>query len=150
MTDSRPDFPGLHTPPPPRKLRRRDFLTMTAAAISTLAAIPADSTQRSLMYGQIAKITAVPGKRDELSTLLVEGTANMPGCLSYIVAQDANDEDSIWVSEAWDSKQSHEASLSLPSVKTTISKARPLIAAFSNRVVTTPVGGIGLIASGKR
>lgn len=150
MSDSRPDFCGLPTPPPPRKLRRRDFLMMTGAAITTMAAIPAESTEPSLMYGQIAKITAVPGKRDELAAILVEGTANMPGCLSYIVAQDTNDENAIWVSEAWDSKQSHDASLSLPSVKASISKARPLIASFGNRIVTMPVGGIGLVAPGKR
>jgi hypothetical protein len=45
---------------------------------------------------------------------------------------------------AWDSKASHEASLSLPSVKEAIAKGRPLIAGFNDRVVTTPVGGTGL------
>jgi hypothetical protein len=39
---------------------------------------------------------------------------------------------------------SHDASLSLPSVKEAIAKGRPLIAGFSDRVVTTPVGGTGL------
>ena len=36
------------------------------------------------------------------------------------------------------------ASLTLPAVQHAITRARPLIAGFSNRVVTTPVGGIGL------
>ena len=68
----------------------------------------------------------------------------MPGCLSYIVAKDTIDTNAIWITEAWDSKVSHEASLSLPSVKEAIAKGRPLIAGFSDRVVTTPVGGTGL------
>ena len=96
------------------------------------------------MFGLIGKMTAAPGKRDELIAILLEGAANMPGCLSYIIAKDTSDANAIWITEAWDSKASHEASLSLPSVKETIAKGRPLIAGFSDRVVTTPVGGTGL------
>jgi quinol monooxygenase YgiN len=96
------------------------------------------------MYGLIGKMTAAPGKRDELISILLEGVARMPGCLSYIVAKDMGDANAIWITEAWDSKASHEASLSLPSVKEAIAKGRPLIAGFSDRVVTTPVGGTGL------
>ncbi len=96
------------------------------------------------MYGMIGKITAVPGKRDEFIAILLDGIGEMPGCLSYVVAKDTSDGDAIWVSEVWDSKASHDASLALPSVKDAIAKGRPLIAGFSNNVVTAPVGGIGL------
>ena len=96
------------------------------------------------MYGLIGKVTAALGKRDELIAILLEGVADMPGCLSYIVAKDTSDANAIWITEAWDSKASHEASLSLPSVKDAIAKGRPLIAGFSDRVVTAPVGGLGL------
>jgi len=75
---------------------------------------------------------------------LLEVVATMPGCLSYIVAKDTGDANAIWITEAWDSKASHEASLSLLSVKEAIAKGKPLIAGFSDRVVTTPVGGTGL------
>jgi len=44
----------------------------------------------------------------------------------------------------WDSAASHQASLALPAVKATIAKARPLIAGFSSRVETAPIGGYGL------
>ena len=96
------------------------------------------------MYGLIGKMTAVPGKREELIAILLEGLANMPGCLSYIVAKDPSDANAIWITEAWDTKGSHEASLTLPSVKDAIAKGRPMIAGFSDHVVTTPVGGHGL------
>ena len=96
------------------------------------------------MYGLIGKMTAAAGKRDELVAILLEGAANMPGCLSYIVAKDTSDPNAIWITEAWESQASHDASLALPSVKEAVAKGRPLIAGFSDRVVTTPIGGAGL------
>ena len=96
------------------------------------------------MYGLIGKMMTVPGKRDELVAILIEGVMDMPGCLSYVVAHDTSDANAIWITEAWDRKSSHEASLSLPSVKNAIAKGRPLIAGFGDRIVTAPVGGHGL------
>ena len=99
------------------------------------------------MYGLIGKMTAVDGKRDELVTILLAGVSDMPGCLSYVVATDPADPNGIWITEAWDSQASHDASLQLPAVKAAIAKGRPLIAGFSNSTVTTPVGGHGLGSS---
>jgi quinol monooxygenase YgiN len=96
------------------------------------------------MYGLIGKITAHPGKRDELVEILLTGAKDMPGCLNYIVARDNTDADAIWVTEVWVNQASHQASLMLPVVKNTIAKGRPLIAGFEDRVMMTPVGGIGL------
>jgi quinol monooxygenase YgiN len=99
------------------------------------------------MYGLIAKLTAVAGKRDELIQLLEEGTKNMPGCRSYIVAKDAMDENILWVTEIWDSETSHDASLSLPAVKDTVAQTKPLVAGFEKVAVTNPVGGVGFPSS---
>lgn len=96
------------------------------------------------MYGLIGKMTAVAGMRDALIAVLLEGTAAMPGCLSYIIAKDPADEHGIWITEVWDGPESHKASLSLPAVQAAIAKGKPMIAGFSNRVETTPVGGHGL------
>ena len=68
----------------------------------------------------------------------------MPGCLSYVVALDPTDADAIWITEVWDSEESHRASLSLPAVQQAIAAARPLIADFGDSVATIPVGGQGL------
>src|SRR5262245_38896207 len=97
------------------------------------------------MYGLIVKINAAPGKRDELIAILVEGVNNMPGCLSHIVAQDAREADAIWITEAWATKESHDASLTLPHVKDAIARGKPLIAGFGERIATSPVGGHGLV-----
>lgn len=96
------------------------------------------------MYGLIGKMTAVPGERDALIEILLEGTETMPGCLSYVVAKDPSDENAIRITEVWDSRESHEASLALPAVKEAIARGRPLIAGFDEQIVTTPVGGHGL------
>ena len=96
------------------------------------------------MHGLIGKMKVVPGQRDALIAILLEGTSGMPGCLSYVVAQDPADPDGIWITEVWDSPESHKASLSLPSVQQAISRGRPLIAGFGERFETRPVGGHGL------
>lgn len=96
------------------------------------------------MYGLIGKMTAVAGRRDELAAILLEGTEAMPGCLSYVVATDPADPDALWITEVWRDQESHRASLSLPAVQAAIAKGRPLIAGFSDRVETVPLGGHGL------
>jgi quinol monooxygenase YgiN len=102
------------------------------------------------MYGLIGKMLATPGKRDELIDILVKVVAGMPGCLSYVVAKDASDPDTIWVTEVWDSKASHDASLSLASVQQAITKGKPMIAGFGERFETEPTGGHGLVTAGNK
>lgn len=96
------------------------------------------------MYGLIGKLKAVSGRRDELISILLAGVSGMPGCLSYVVATDLSDPDALWVTEVWDSQESHRASLSLPSVQDAIARGKPLIAGFGERYETEPVGGHGL------
>ena len=96
------------------------------------------------MYGVIGKIKAIHGKRDELMSILLEGSARMPGCLSYVVAKDTTDVDAIWVTEVWDTQESHQNSLSLPTVQGAIARGRPLITGFDERFETDPIGGHGL------
>ena len=96
------------------------------------------------MYGLIGKMRTHPGQRDALIAILLAGTTGMPGCLSYVVAKDPADSEGIWITEVWDSQESHKASLALPSVKEAIGKGRPLIAGVDQQIPTEPVGGTGL------
>ena len=96
------------------------------------------------MYGLINKVNAVPGQRDALVAILLEGTQGMPGCLSYVVAIDQADANALWITEVWDTQESHKASLSLPAVQAAIAKGRAMIAGFSSRVETVPIGGHGV------
>jgi quinol monooxygenase YgiN len=99
------------------------------------------------MWGLIAKITLLPGKRDEMIRILKESAAEMPGCLSYVVAKDGADENTIWVTEVWDSMSSHDASLSLPAVKNAIPLGKAIVSNFERIAVTSPVWGAGLPAA---
>lgn len=122
---------------------RRTFVAGAAAA----AALPMEvmaMTENADMHGLIGRMRAVPGQRDALIAILLEGTGGMPGCLSYVVAKDPTDADAIWITEVWDSRASHAASLQLPAVRAAITRARPLIAGFDSGHETVPVGGVGL------
>jgi quinol monooxygenase YgiN len=126
-------------------LERRELILGTAAAAlggGAVANTPADKP----MYGLIGKMLAKPGQRDALLAILLDGTGAMPGCLSYVLAKDPTNPDAIWITETWDSAESHKASLQLPAVQKAIAKARPIIAGFGERFETQPVGGVGLAA----
>lgn len=133
------------------EMPRRGFLaalatTLTVGDTGSWAAAQPNGD----MYGEIGKIVAVKGRRGEVIENILNAISDMPGCISYIVAKDVSNSDAIWISEVWDSKASHDASLSLPSVKAAIAKNLPLIAGFGNSVVTTPVGGAGFSSAKHR
>lgn len=96
------------------------------------------------MYGLIGSAKAKPGQRDALLAILLENAGALPGCHSYVVAEDLTDPDAIWITEVWDSAESHKASLALPVVKDAIARAMPLFAGFDQHTRTRPVGGHGL------
>jgi len=98
------------------------------------------------MYGIIGKMIAATGKREELISILLNGTQDMPGCLSYVIARDNTDENALWITEVWESQEAHSGSLSLPSVQEAIAAGKPMIQGFGERFETTPVGGAGLAA----
>lgn len=97
------------------------------------------SMNQTATFGLIGSMQAARGKRDELIEILLRATENMPGCLSYVVAKDRGDDDTIWITELWESKESHEASLRLPTVRQAIAEGRTLIAEFGERIETAPV-----------
>jgi quinol monooxygenase YgiN len=96
------------------------------------------------MYGLIGSLKAAPGRRDALVSLLLSGVSGMPGCRSYVVAEDPGEPDTVWITEVWDDAASHQAALQLPSVKAAIAQARPIIASFGEHRELRVVGGHGL------
>jgi len=127
------------------EIDRRTFLEYLSAV--ALTPVLAGSQEARGMWGMIVKITLLPGKRDEMVEILQESAADMPGCLSYVVAKDVGDENTIWVTEVWDSMASHDASLSLPAVKNAIPRSKELVSNFERIAVTSPVWGAGLQAA---
>jgi len=96
------------------------------------------------MYGLIGSFKAATGKRAEIVAILLGDVGPMPGCKSYVVAEDLTDSDVVWITEVWDSEASHNASMELPDVKAAIAKAMPLIASFGEHREVKVVGGHGL------
>lgn len=111
-------------------------------AASLVDAEPATGEAEPALHGLIGRMTAVAGQRDALISALLDGVSGMPGCLSYIVAKDLADADAIWITEVWETKQAHEAALSL--VREAITRGRPMIAGFGPSYITAPAGGHGL------
>ena len=124
---------------------RRTFLEHFSAV--ALMPVLTGSHEVSGMWGLIAKITLLPGRRDEMVEILKDSAADMPGCLSYVVAKDVTDENTIWVTEVWDSMANHDASLSLPAVKNAIPRGKAIVSNFEKIAVTSPVWRAGLPAA---
>ena len=81
-------------------------------------------------YGLHGELKAKKGEGDKLSRVLLDASelvSPMKGCLLYLISRDKTDNDSIWVTEVWDSKHDHDNSLNEESVKALITQAMPLI-----------------------
>jgi quinol monooxygenase YgiN len=122
----------------------RRQLVAGASLATLLGGTAAPATAAGAAYGMVGKLKARPGQRATLAALMLADTGAMPGCLSYVVAEDRNEPDTLWVFEAWTSKAAHGASLKLPAVRDTIAKARPLIAGFEEGAQLDILGGVGL------
>ncbi len=91
------------------------------------------------MFGLIGQMLVADGRRDEVIGALLEGTKDMPGNIAYLIAEDLENANAIWITEVWQTPTDHENSLQLPSVQAAIAKARPFITGFGTRVETRPV-----------
>ncbi|HEV2012169.1 MAG TPA: antibiotic biosynthesis monooxygenase [Candidatus Limnocylindria bacterium] len=98
------------------------------------------------MYGLQGKMIAKSGQRDALLALLLGASRGdpMPGCRLYIVSEVPSEPDAIAITEVWDDRAAHVASLGLDRVRALIAKARPLIAEMGRPLELHPVGGQGL------
>ena len=92
------------------------------------------------MYGLIVKLTSASGCRAELIEVLGgDDSHTIPGCLSFIVAEDSADEDVLWITEVWDSEASHKASLDFPPSNAGLPAIETLVARHATIAVTKPV-----------
>jgi quinol monooxygenase YgiN len=97
-------------------------------------------------FGLYGKIITQLGQRDALAAILLEAAAilpDAPGCDLYIINNSATEPDVIWVTEVWESREAHAASLTRDDVRAIIARGRPLIAG-GDRIELVPLGGKGL------
>jgi len=125
-------------------VNRRQFIVWLSALSLSPYLSNAKQQGNKPMYGLIGKMLCVEGKREDVAAILAKGIVGMPGCLSYIVANDNVDPTALWITEVWVDQAHHQASLALPAVQEAIKQGRPFISGFGERFETTPIGGQGL------
>lgn len=99
------------------------------------------------MYAMTGKLIAQPGKRAEMTDILLRAAdtvSELPGCKMYIVCEDTSNENAVWVFETWADKDAHDASLKDERVRALIAEARPLMGGASEGAELRVVGGHGI------
>ena len=89
-------------------------------------------TFSSEKYGLHGKLVAKEGKGSELAGLLIKASelvSTAKGCHLYMVSVDVLNDDEVWVTEIWESREDHQNSLKIPEVRALISEAMPILEA---------------------
>lgn len=86
------------------------------------------------------------GHRDEVVAILLRDVDDLraAGCLSYVVSVSETDKDMVYLTEVWESKEHHQASLQLPTTKAAIAEAMPMLTGDFTGQEQDVVGGLGL------
>ncbi len=99
-------------------------------------------------FGLHGSLKAIKGKGFQLADLLLKASAvleSIAGCRLYVISVDSDDEDLIWVTEVWDAKEHHAASLQDERIRSIIGEAMPLLDGMpaGGKTLKT-LGGLGL------
>ena len=98
-------------------------------------------------YALINKLTAKPGKRDEVIELILESSKpfkDNPSCLFSLVYKDTEDPNIIWVEDVWTNKDDHTKALAQPELRPYIEKTIPLLEGKPEQHEIELAGGKGL------
>lgn len=116
-------------------------MTMSSNADSN----PAED-ENNMNFGMQVVMKANPGNGEELAALMLHASelvAPLKGCKLYVVQLSTSEKDSVLITEVWDTKEDHQASLAVPAIRELIAKARPLISGMAHQT-GKPLGGHGL------
>jgi quinol monooxygenase YgiN len=99
-----------------------------------------------MRFGMYARLVAKPGERDALTAILLRGVEGMRvhGCQLYVVNHALDHPDAVWVTEVWESREAHAASLRLPETRQAITEAMPLLTGEFQSIELDVVGGLGV------
>ncbi|MEW2326442.1 antibiotic biosynthesis monooxygenase [Micromonospora chersina] len=99
-----------------------------------------------MTYGYLGSMRTRAGCRDDVVAILLSGVEGLreAGCELYVVGVSDQDDVTIWVSEVWQSKEHHDASLRLPETRAAIGRAMPMLTGEFTSQEVTVVGGLGL------
>jgi quinol monooxygenase YgiN len=99
-----------------------------------------------MSYGYLGSMRVRDGHRDEVVAILTSGADGLraAGCRLYAVGVSAADENLICVTEIWESKEHHDASLRLPETRAAIGAAMPVLTGEFTGQELDIVGGLGV------
>lgn len=99
-----------------------------------------------MTYGCLASMKTRPGFRGEVVSILLSAVDGLrdAGCALYVVGLSDEDDTTIWVTEVWESKEQHDASLELPGAKEAVSRAMPMLTGEFTKQEISVAGGLGL------
>jgi quinol monooxygenase YgiN len=98
-------------------------------------------------YAMHVRFRAQAGQGPALAEILLEAAAGMTDvsdCLLYVVSRDADDADTVFVTEAWTSREVHDASLEDEATRSLIGRAMPLLDGRPDAATLVALGGKGL------
>jgi quinol monooxygenase YgiN len=98
-------------------------------------------------YGMHVRFTATSGQSDALEAILLEAAAGAEeedACRLYMVSRSLTDAETVLVTEAWTSREAHDASLKDERAQALIRRALPLLAGLPEATELRPAGGKGL------
>lgn len=107
-----------------------------------------DNEQMTTPYGMHGHFRAQPGQGEALAAVLLQAAellADVDECRLYMVSRSIDDDDKVWVTEAWESREAHDASLEDERIRALITRALPLIAGPPVSTELRPEGGKGLV-----
>jgi quinol monooxygenase YgiN len=101
----------------------------------------------SNLFGMHVRFTAKPGQGDELEAILLEaaeGARKADACRLYVISRSPANAETVWVTEAWTSREAHDESLGNAEARALIQRALPLLADRPAATELRPAGGKGL------
>lgn len=96
--------------------------------------------------GVVAKITSAPGKRPELVEALKNAFTNVdgePGTLHYILSEDKEDENLLWMWEMYTDQAAVESHMGSPWFKEWGPQLAPFMGGRPELIFVKPIGGKG-------
>jgi quinol monooxygenase YgiN len=81
------------------------------------------------MFSVYGRMTALPGRRDEVVAVLLDGfRASGGGLLSYSINTALDDPNTVWLTQLWIDKEAHDTTTRSEPVAAVSSRIPPLLA----------------------
>ena len=97
-----------------------------------------------MTYLLINKLTTQPGKRNEVTQILLTSGAafdDQEACLMSLVSHDTNEDDIVWVQDVWTDRAAHERAMADPRMQEYVRAAIPLLAGMPEQHEIVVAGG---------